>query len=88
LFSPCAHGLLFPIIPSIYLSYSLPLTLLAAVAIVATARRQPGTYVLSAVVGFYLLFGVVMLREKFCAELSKVTFAPATTEWELSEMVP
>ena len=60
----------FPFAASIYLSYSLPLTLLAAVAIVATAQKQPGTYVLAAVTGFYLLFGVFMLVPDYVYELS------------------
>jgi hypothetical protein len=51
----------YPFAAPIYLCYALPLTLLAAMAIVTTARKQPGTYVLAAVTGFYLLFGVVKL---------------------------
>jgi hypothetical protein len=60
----------YPWAASIYLSYSLPLTLLAAVAIVATARKQPGTYVLAAVAGFYLLFGAVMLVPDYVYEFT------------------
>ncbi len=60
----------YPFAAPIYLCYALPLTLLAAVAIVATARKQPGTYVLAAVVGFYLLFGVVMLVPDYVYELT------------------
>ncbi|MFZ1919293.1 MAG: hypothetical protein WAU58_17100 [Terriglobales bacterium] len=60
----------FPFAAPIYLSYSLPLTLLAAVAIVATARKQTGTYVLAAVMGFYLLFGVVKLVPDAIYELT------------------
>ena len=60
----------YPWAASIYLSYSLPLTLLAALAIVATARKQPGTYVLAAVTGFYLLFGVVMLVPDYVYEFT------------------
>jgi hypothetical protein len=60
----------YPWAASIYLSYSLPLTLLAAVAIVATARKQPGTYVLAAVTVFYLLFGVVMLVPDYVYEFT------------------
>ena len=60
----------YPFAASIYLSYSLPLTLLAAVAIVATARKQPGTYVLAAVMGFYLLFGVVRLVPDYVYEFT------------------
>jgi hypothetical protein len=60
----------YPWAASIYLSYSLPLTLLAAVAIVATARKQPGTHVLAAVTGFYLVFGVVMLVPDYVYEFT------------------
>jgi hypothetical protein len=60
----------YPWAASIYLSYSLPLTLLAAVAIVSTARKQPGTYVLAAVTGFYLLFGVLMLVPDYVYEFT------------------
>ena len=60
----------YPWAASIYLSYSLPLTLLAAAAIVATARKQPGTYVLAAVAGFYLLFGVIMLVPDYVYEFT------------------
>jgi hypothetical protein len=60
----------YPFAAPIYLCYALPLTFLAAVAIVATAKRQPGTYVLSAVAGFYLLFGVVMLVPDYVYELT------------------
>ena len=60
----------YPFAASIYLSYSLPLTLLAAVAIVATARKQPGTYILAAVMGFYLLFGVVRLVPDYVYEFT------------------
>ena len=60
----------YPWAASIYLSYSLPLTLLALVAIVATARRQPGTYALAAVTGFYLVFGVVMLVPDYLYEFT------------------
>ncbi len=60
----------YPWAASIYLSYSLPLTLLAAVAIVANAKKQPGTYVLAAVTGFYLLFGAAMLVPDYVYELT------------------
>jgi hypothetical protein len=60
----------YPWAASIYLSYVLPLTLLAAVAIVATARKQPGTYVLAAVTGFYLLFGAIMLVPDYLYEFT------------------
>jgi hypothetical protein len=60
----------YPFAAPIYLCYALPLTLLAAVAIVATAKRQPGTYVLAAVAGFYLVFGVVTLVPDYVYELT------------------
>ena len=60
----------FPFAAPIYLCYALPLTLLAAVAVVTTAKKQPGTYVLAAVAGFYLLFGVVMLVPDHVYELT------------------
>lgn len=60
----------FPFAAPIYLSYSLPLTLLAAVAIVATVRKQTGTYVLASLMGFYLLFGVVRLVPDYIYELT------------------
>ena len=60
----------YPFAASIYLSYSLPLTLLAAVAIVATVKKQPGTYVLAAVMGFYLLFGVFRLVPDYVYEFT------------------
>jgi Dolichyl-phosphate-mannose-protein mannosyltransferase len=60
----------YPFAAPIYLCYALPLTLLAAVAVVATAKKQPGTYVLAAVAGFYLLFGVGMLVPDYIYELT------------------
>ena len=60
----------YPFAAPIYLCYALPLTLLAAVAIVATVRKQPGSYVLASVAGFYLLFGVVMLIPDHVYELT------------------
>jgi Dolichyl-phosphate-mannose-protein mannosyltransferase len=60
----------FPFAAPIYLSYCLPLTLLAALAIVTTAKKFPGTYVLVAITGFYLLFGVVRLVPDYIYELT------------------
>jgi hypothetical protein len=60
----------YPFAAPIYLCYEAPLTLLAAVAIVATAKKQPGTHVLAAVAGFYLLFGVAMLVPDYIYELT------------------
>ena len=60
----------YPFAAPIYLCYALPLTLLAAVAIVATAKKRPGTHVVGAVAGFYLLFGVAMLVPDHVYELT------------------
>ena len=60
----------FPFAAPIYLSYCLPLTLLAAVAIVTTARKERGTYVLASVIGFYLLFGMVRVVPGYIYELT------------------
>jgi hypothetical protein len=60
----------YPFAAPIYLCYALPLTLLAAVAVVTTARKQRGTYVLAGIAGFYLLFGVVMLVPDHVYELT------------------
>jgi Dolichyl-phosphate-mannose-protein mannosyltransferase len=60
----------FPFAAPIYLCYALPLTLLAALSVVATAKKQPGIYVLAAVAVFYLLFGVVRLVPDYVYELT------------------
>lgn len=60
----------YPFAAPIYLLYALPLTLLAAAAVVTTAKKQPATYVLAAVAGFYLLFGVTMLVPDYVYELT------------------
>ncbi len=60
----------FPFAAPIYLSYSLPLTLLAIVAIVSTFRTQPGTYALASVLGLYLVFGVVVLVPSYIYEIT------------------
>ena len=60
----------FPFAAPIYLSYCLPLTLLAALAIVATAKKRGGSYVLTAIAAFYLLFGVVRLVPDYIYELT------------------
>ncbi len=60
----------YPFAAPIYLCYALPLTLLAAVAIVTTVRKHPGTYVLAAVAVFYLFFGVIMLVPDHVYELT------------------
>lgn len=60
----------YPFAAPIYLTYSVPLTLLATVAIVATARKRAGTYVLASLAGFYLIFGVVTLVPDYIYELT------------------
>jgi hypothetical protein len=60
----------FPFAAPIYLSYAIPLTLLALVAIVSTGKTQPGPYVLPTVVGLYLVFGVVSLVPRYIYELT------------------
>lgn len=60
----------YPFAAPIYLCYSLTLTLLALVAIVATSKAKPGTYVLTATIGLYLIFGVVALIPMHLAELT------------------
>jgi hypothetical protein len=60
----------FPFAAPIYLSYSVPLTLLALVAIVSTGKTQRGTYALASIVGFYLAFGVVSLVPLYIYEIT------------------
>ncbi|MGA7448459.1 MAG: ArnT family glycosyltransferase [Terriglobales bacterium] len=60
----------YPFAAPIYFCYAAPFTLLATVAIVATAKQQRGTYVLAAVAGFYLLFAVVRLVPDHIYELT------------------
>lgn len=60
----------FPFAAPIYVSYAIPLTLLALVAVVAQGGKQRGTYVFSAVLGFYLLFGGVVLVPRYIYELT------------------
>jgi hypothetical protein len=60
----------FPFAAPIYLSYAVPLTLLALVAIVSTGKTQPGTYALASVVGVYLVFGVVSLVPSYIYEIT------------------
>ncbi|MBZ5654296.1 MAG: glycosyltransferase family 39 protein [Acidobacteriia bacterium] len=62
----------FPFAAPIYLSYAVPLTLLAMVAIVSTAKKQSGTYALASVVGLYLAFGVVSLVPRYIYEITYV----------------
>ncbi len=60
----------YPFAAPIYLCYTLPLTLLALAAIVATRKTQRGTYVLASVAGLYMAFGVVTLVPMQVAELT------------------
>lgn len=62
----------FPFAAPIYLSYALPLTLLALVATVCTGKTQRGTYVLASVLGLYLAFGVISLVPRYIYELTHV----------------
>jgi hypothetical protein len=60
----------YPFAAPIYLCYTLPLTLLALLAIVSSVRRERGTYVLASLAGLYLAFGVVSLVPMQLAELT------------------
>jgi hypothetical protein len=60
----------FPFAAPIYLSYAVPLTLLALVAIVSAGKTQPGTYALASVMGLYLAFGVVVLVPSYIYEIT------------------
>lgn len=60
----------FPFSAAIYLSYAVPITLLAIVAIVATGKTQPGTFALAAVAAFYLIFAVVILVPLYIYEIT------------------
>lgn len=62
----------FPFAAPIYLSYAVPLTLLAVVAIVSTSKTQKGAYALAPVLGLYLAFGVVSLVPRYIYELTYV----------------
>jgi hypothetical protein len=62
----------FPFAAPIYLSYAVPLTLLALVAIVSTGKTQRATYALTSVVGVYLAFGVVSLVPRYIYEITYV----------------
>jgi len=60
----------FPFAAAIYLSYMIPLTLLAVVAIVSTGKTQRGTCALAPVLGLYLAFGVVCLVPRYIYEIT------------------
>ena len=70
----------FPFAAAIYLSYSVPLTLLALVAIVSTGKTQRGTYALASVVALYLAFGVVSLVPRYIYELTWVVGSMQTMQ--------
>jgi hypothetical protein len=60
----------FPFAAAIYLSYMIPLTLLAIVAIISTGKTQRGTFALAPVLGLYLAFGVVCLVPRYIYEIT------------------
>jgi hypothetical protein len=60
----------FPFSVAIYLSYCIPLTLLAIVAIVSTGKTQPGTFALASLAAFYLTFAVVILVPLYIYEVT------------------
>jgi len=68
----------FPFAAAIYLCYAIPLTLLAAVAIVCTGKKERGTYPIAAVIAFYLAFAVVSLVPHYIYEIT----------WVLGRMYP
>jgi len=62
----------FPFAAPIYLSYAVPLTLLALLAIVSVGKTQRGTYALASVVGLYLAFGALSLVPRYIYEITYV----------------
>ena len=70
----------FPFAAAIYLSYAVPLTFLALVAIVSTGKTQCGTYALAAVLGLYLTFGVVSLVPRYIYEITWVVGSMQTMQ--------
>ncbi len=60
----------YPFAAPIYLSYSIPLTFLAATAIVKRAKKQDGTYVLTALTVFLLVFAVLRVVPNYIYELT------------------
>jgi Dolichyl-phosphate-mannose-protein mannosyltransferase len=70
----------YPFAAAIYLSYMVPLTLLAIVAIVSTGRTQRGTYALASVVGMYLVFAVVSLVPLYIYEITSMVGTMYTME--------
>ena len=70
----------YPFAAAIYLSYSVPLTLLAVLAIVSTGKTQRGTYALTAVAGLYLAFGVVCLVPRYIYEITWIVGSMQTMQ--------
>ena len=70
----------YPFAAAIYLSYMVPLTLLALVAIVSTGKIRRGTYALASVVGLYLVFGVVSLIPLHIYEITSMVGAMQTMQ--------
>jgi hypothetical protein len=70
----------YPFAAAIYLSYMVPLTLLALVAIVSTGKIQRGTYALASLVGLYLVFGAVSLIPLYIYEITWMVGAMQTME--------
>jgi Dolichyl-phosphate-mannose-protein mannosyltransferase len=62
----------YPFPVPIYLCYALPMTLLALAAIVTTAQKHRGTYVLASLVGLYLGFAVMCMIPRHIAEYSHI----------------
>ena len=60
----------FPFAAPIYLTYGIPLTLLALVAIVSTCKLQRGSYALASIIGLYMAFGVVCLVPHYIYEIT------------------
>jgi hypothetical protein len=62
----------FPFTVAIYLSYCIPLTLLAIVAIVSTGKTQPGTFAFASLAAFYLTFAVVIVVPSYIYEITSM----------------
>lgn len=70
----------FPFAAAIYLTYAVPLTLLAMVAIVSSGKTQRGTYALASVVVLYLAFGVVSLVPRYIYEITWIVGSMQTMQ--------
>ena len=62
----------FPFSVAIYLSYCIPLTLLAIVAIISTGKKHPGTFALASLAAFYLTFAVVIVVPLYIYEITSM----------------